>query len=108
MTVETLFTAGALRQAARAGEYAARGDRELAEKAAIAARSEAFEEKEAYLRAERQANAKIVKAAGCLCRVLQDLGSFDGELGGSRARPRVVRHDRRCPRTLAAAIEARG
>lgn len=107
MTAETLFKPGALRTAASAGEFAASGDNEFAERAAIAARSEACEEKEIYLRAERQADARIVAAAGCLCRVMQDLPSFNGELAGSKARPRVIRHDWRCPKALAAAILAR-
>jgi hypothetical protein len=63
---------------------------------------------------QREADAALVEAAGCLCWPLDRAGVFEGEFEGSKIRTRpggsvedlrfVATHDPRCPCALAAKI----
>jgi hypothetical protein len=64
---------------------------------------------------ERAACAELVRAAGCICRLLMSVQDFKGAAGfnacGGSDRLgawEISAHDPRCSHTLAAAIEARG
>lgn len=62
------------------------------------------------VRQERAACAALVRAANCLCLHLAEADDlqpyFNGQLDHRQEEP-VIRHDSRCPISLALAIEAR-
>jgi hypothetical protein len=65
------------------------------------------------LKAACAALREVVTAAGCLCQDFLDLGTFGGTLAelhlrssSDEDRPRIERHDFRCPHSLAASMEA--